>query len=190
MRRARLALLLVFLLGGALGWRLISHEEPSPPASPALAIDALDSGPQHAPSVPEPSRPSSAGMALGPVVPSPPANPRPSSPSSGSKGAYMLELADGALRLIAQEKITGDFASRRGPPEAWSGMLRCRVLGASVGRRAGVRTGSALHRLGWLGGFLRRRAHRLCGAWSGGLPSASPAGVGPREPEHPSCRAA
>jgi hypothetical protein len=42
----------------------------------------------------------------------------------------MLRFDQGALSLIEQTALEGDFAPPRRPPEAWSGMLRLRLLAA------------------------------------------------------------
>lgn len=45
--------------------------------------------------------------------------------------AYMLNLDAGKISLVDSEDVEGDFAPDRRPPEAWSGMLRCRLLSES-----------------------------------------------------------
>ena len=43
----------------------------------------------------------------------------------------MLSLDKGALSLVDAQDIEGDFAPRRGKEEAWSNMLRFRLMSAS-----------------------------------------------------------
>lgn len=45
----------------------------------------------------------------------------------------MLSLDKGALALVSQQDVEGDFAPRRRKPEEWSGMLRCRLMSADGG---------------------------------------------------------
>lgn len=46
------------------------------------------------------------------------------------KRALLLRFDRGALSLVEQTALEGDFAPPRRPPEAWSGMLRLRLLAA------------------------------------------------------------
>ena len=43
----------------------------------------------------------------------------------------MLNLDAGKISLVDSEDVEGDFAPDCRPPEAWSGMLRCRLLSES-----------------------------------------------------------
>jgi hypothetical protein len=129
--RRLLLILVLCLFLGLLTWWARSGNVAKTVATP-LPATALAHAPLSAPSAPEiapPSLPAPAALAAS-VVSAPPT---PVNDSSGPrfKRAYILQLDQGALTLVEQQNIEGDFAPPRRPPEEWSGMLRLRLLSAT-----------------------------------------------------------
>ncbi len=106
-------LLLFWLLRGAVERREQGRDETTAVAESAPSKAA-------APEQPMPGVPAAAAT----ITPTPGG----AGDSDRLRTAYMLQLDAGALTLVQAQDIEGDFAPRRRPREAWTGMLRCQLV--------------------------------------------------------------